>query len=345
MKVTGPAIRLAIFGLAGALMLVLLYLTLGQIQLGPSNHYSVLMHDVSGLSSGDLVRVAGVQVGQVDGLHLVGSGDGANPDSNEVRVDFHVADTQHLTDQTQVLVRYENLLGDRYLELAQGGEGGTPLPDGATIPADRATPALDLDVLLNGFHPLFEGLQPDQVNELATNLIQTLQGQGGTVQSLLAQTASLTNGLADDSSTITSLITHLDRLLGHVNSRDAQLRQTITQFRTLVTGLAKDRDPITTSVVSINAMAARLSSLFTQVRGPFHSTTIAVSDLARLLNTNTATLNKVLAQLPRAYQLLDRVGSHGSFFNFYLCSVQIKTGSAAHPIETPVVRSQVSRCN
>lgn len=341
MKVTGPAIRLAIFGLAGAVMLVLLYLTLGQVQLGPSNHYSVLMTDVSGLKSGDLVRVAGVQVGQVDGLQVVGS----SGDANEVKVDFHVADSQQLTDRTQVLVRYENLLGDRYLELAQDGPGGTPLAAGATIPATRATPALDLDTLLNGFHPLFRGLQPAQVNELATNLIQTLQGQGGTVQSLLAQTASLTNGLADDSSTITSLITNLDSLLGHVNARDSQLRQTITQFRALVSGLAKDRDPISTSVVSINRMAARLTGLFAQVRGPFHSTTIAVGDLAHLLNTNTAMLNKVLAELPRAYQLLDRVGSHGSFFNFYLCSVQIKAGTAAHPITTPVVRSQVSRCN
>lgn len=344
MKITGPAIRLAIFCLSGAVVLVLLYLTLGQIQLGPSNHYSVLMRDVSGLKSGDLVRVAGVQVGQVDGLEVASSSDGG-ADANEVKVDFHVADSQHLTDNTLVLVRYENLLGDRYLELQQGSAGGSPLPDGATIPVDRATPALDLDVLLNGFHPLFQGLQPAQVNELATNLIQTLQGQGGTVQSLLAQTASLTNGLADDSSTITSLITNLDSLLGHVNSRDTQLRQTITQFRTLVSGLAKDRDPITTSVVSINKMAARLTDLFTQVRGPFHSTTIAVSDLARLLNTNTATLNRVLSELPRAYQLIDRVGSHGSFFNFYLCSVQIQTGSAAHPIQTPVVRSQSQRCN
>lgn len=344
MKITGPAIRLAIFCLSGAIVLVLLYLTLGQIQLGPSNHYSVLMRDVSGLKSGDLVRVAGVQVGQVDGLEVASSSDGG-ADANEVKVDFHVADSQHLTDHTLVLVRYENLLGDRYLELQQGSAGGSPLPDGATIPVDRATPALDLDVLLNGFHPLFQGLQPAQVNELATNLIQTLQGQGGTVQSLLAQTASLTNGLADDSSTITSLITNLDSLLGHVNSRDTQLRQTITQFRTLVSGLAKDRDPITTSVVSINTMAARLTDLFTQVRGPFHSTTIAVSDLARLLNTNTATLNRVLSELPRAYQLIDRVGSHGSFFNFYLCAVQIQTGSAAHPIQTPVVRSQSQRCN
>jgi phospholipid/cholesterol/gamma-HCH transport system substrate-binding protein len=332
------AIRLAIFGLVGALTAGLLYLTLGEIRLGPANSFEVEMEDVSGLEAGDVVRVAGVRVGQVDGLDMV--------DDNVVRVSFHVEEDQELTDRTQVLVRYENLLGDRYLELQQPPGTGSPLEPGATIPASRTTPALDLDVLLNGFRPLFRGLQPDQVNELATNLIATLQGRGGTVESLLQQTGALTNGLADDSKAISSLIDNLNVLLGSLDSRDAQLRQTIGQFRRLVTGLAEDRDPITTSVVAIDDMAAELTGLFTSARGPFKSTVIAVDQLARLLNTNTATLNKVLDSLPAAYQVLDRVASHGTFFNFYLCAAQVMiSGPNGEPIRTPVVRSQVERCN
>jgi phospholipid/cholesterol/gamma-HCH transport system substrate-binding protein len=337
-KIRGEAVRLTIFGVVGVLTAGLLYLTLGEIRLGPSDGYRVEMTDVTGLQEGDLVRVAGVRVGQVDGLEVV--------EDNKVLVSFHVESEQPLTDRTQVLVRYENLLGDRYLELRQPPRVGEELDPGETIPASRATPALDLDVLLNGFRPLFRGLQPDQVNELATNLISTLQGRGGTVQSLLQRTSSLTNGLADDSEAITSLIDNLNVLLGSLDSRDAQLRQTITQFRRLVTGLAEDRDPITTSVVAINAMAGELTDLFSRVRGPFKSTVIAVDQLARLLNTNTKTLNEVLDSLPAAYQTLDRIGSHGTFFNFYLCSVQIKiSGPGGRPIRTPAVKSQVERCN
>jgi phospholipid/cholesterol/gamma-HCH transport system substrate-binding protein len=337
-KIRAEAIRLAVFAAVGLVVLGLMYLTFGQIRLGPANTYHALMADVSGLEAGDLVRVAGVRVGQVDSLDV--------KDGNEVEVTFHVDDAQALTNATEVLVRYENLLGDRYLELQQPPGEGTPLPPGATIPASRTTPALDLDVLLNGFRPLFRGLEPDQVNELASNLIATLQGRGGTVQSLLTETSSLTNGLADDSKVITSLIDNLDELLGSLDERDTELRQTIGQFRRLVSGLAEDRDPITTSIVGINRMAEQLSSLFADARGPFHSTVIAVDELARLLNTNTETLTKVLHQLPAAYQVLDRVGSHGSFFDFYLCSAQVMiSGPGGQPIKTPVVRSQVERCN
>lgn len=338
MNVRGDAIRLTIFGVAGLLIAGLLYLTLGEIRLGPSGSYRVEMTDVTGLEEGDVVRVAGVRVGQVDGLDVI--------EDNNVLVSFHVESDQVLTDKTQVLVRYENLLGDRYLELQQAPGAGSALEPGSTIPASRATPALDLDVLLNGFRPLFRGLQPDQVNELATNLISTLQGRGGTVQSLLEQTGSLTNGLADDSEAISALIDNLNVLLGSLDSRDAQLRQTIGEFRRLVTGLAEDRDPITRSVVAINSMASELTGLFASARGPFKSTVIAVDQLARLLNTNTKTLNRVLDSLPDAYQTLDRVGSHGTFFNFYLCAVQVVTsGPNGTRIETPMVRSQVERCN
>lgn len=338
MKVRGDAIRLTIFGVVGALTAGLLYLTLGEIRLGPSDDYRVEMSDVTGLEEGDVVRVAGVRVGQVDGLEVI--------DDNVVLVSFHVETDQPLTDRTQVLVRYENLLGDRYLELRQQPGQGSPLDPGATIPSERATPALDLDVLLNGFKPLFRGLRPAEVNELATNLISTLQGRGGTVESLLQRTASLTNGLADDSEAITSLIDNMNVLLGSLDSRDAQLRQTITQFKRLVTGLAEDRDPITTSIVAINSMASELTDLFSRARGPFKSTVLAVDRLARLLNTNTKTLNDVLDSLPAAYQTLDRIASHGTFFNFYLCTVQIKiSGPGGRPITTPAVKSQVERCN
>lgn len=338
MNIRADAIRLAVFATVGALILVLLYLTLGETRLGPTKDYRVVMTDVSGLEAGDVVRVAGVRVGQVDGLS-VGEG-------NRVEVSFHVDEDQVLTDATEVLVRYENLLGDRYLELQQAPDQGTPIAAGATIPVDRTTPALDLDVLLNGFRPLFRGLEPAEVNELASNLIATLQGKGGTVESLLTRTASLTNGLADDSKAITTLIDNLDVLLGSLDSRDLQLRQTIGRFRALVSGLAKDKDPIAESVTSINRMAAALADLFHDGRKPFKETVIAVKDLAELLNTNTETLNKVLASLPGAYQVLDRIASHGNTFNFYLCSVQVAiSGPNGKQIRTPVVRSQAERCN
>jgi len=336
-RVRAEAIKLTIFVVVGAIVAVLLYLTLGRVTLGPSTSYRAILTDVSGLESGDVVRVAGVRVGQVDDVSVVSG--------NNIEIGFHVRSEQTLTDQTQAIVRYENLLGDRYLDLSQPPGVGAPLAEGAVIPKGRTQPALDLDVLLNGFRPLFQGLTPDQINELATNVIDTLQGNGGSINSLLAQTASLTNGLADDDKAIGSLIDNLDLLLGSLDSRDAQLRTTITQMRSLVSGLAADRDPIGASLASISRLTGSLSSLLYDARAPFSQLIGAASQVADVLNRNSARINKTLKALPDAYKTISRVGSHGAFFNFYLCGVQVVVSTPNGPeIKSPMVASKSARC-
>ena len=51
--------------------------------------------------------------------------------------------------------------------------------------------------MIGGFRPLFRALDPDQVNALTGQLIAAFQGQGATINSFLAQTAAVTNTLAD----------------------------------------------------------------------------------------------------------------------------------------------------
>lgn len=337
MRIRSEATKLLAFVVFGLTTALLLYLTLAQSTVGATHAYSAVMTNVSGLESGDVVKVAGVRVGQVDGLHVL--------KGNRIKIDFHVSDAQQLSDHTHVTVRYENLLGNRYLELSQPPGVGKALPIGSTIPPSRTTPALDLDVLLNGFRPLFQGLQPQQVNELATGLVNTLQGRGGTVQALLANTASLTNGLADRDKAIGSVLTNLDVLLSSLDAHDTQLRNSIVQLRTLVSGLAADRDPIGGALGDISRLAGVLSTLFAQIGSPLASSLAALEGVSATLNRNSARVDKTLDLLPDAYNRLDRVASHGSFFNFYLCSVQVLVGSESNPITSPKIQSPEARCN
>jgi len=336
-RIRAEATKLLIFAVLGLVVAGFLYLTLAQATLGPTSSYRAVMTDISGLEKGDVVRVAGVRVGQVDGLS-VGAG-------NQVTVDFHVKDDQRLSDKTHVLVRYENLLGDRYLELSQPPNTGTPLRAGSTIPSSRTAPALDLDVLLNGFRPLFQGLAPDQINELASGIVSTLQGRGGTIESLLAKTASLTNGLADRDEAIGSMLTNLDVVLSSLDAHDTQLSTAVGQMRRLVSGLAADRDPIGAALGDISELTDTLGDLFADVRTPLARTLVELTGVSRTLNDNSARVNKTLSLLPDVYNRLDRLASHGSFFNFYLCSVQILVGPEEDPISTPRIQSPVRRCN
>ena len=333
MSVRSEAIKVAIFMVVGLLFGALLWITLGRSTVGVgTTGYAAEFTDVSGLRSGDVVRVAGVRVGQVTDVAMTPSG--------RVRVGFDVEDDQPVLGGSRLIVRYENLIGDRFLELADGPGATMPQPSDQVIPADRTVPALDLDVLLNGFKPLFTGLQPDQVNQLATSIVNTLQGRGGTVESLLRHTASLSGTLADRDEAIGQVITNLNTVLGTVDSRDSELSIAIDQLQQLVSGLADDRDTIGSAVTEINGFAGDLAGLLGDARPPLQGTVAELGRTAAVLDDNRDSLNAVLAQIPKAYESLTRVGTYGTFFNFYLCSVQVKvTGPDGQPITSPVFGS------
>ena len=169
------------FGIFAAVMLALtgcLFLIFGQYRAGTTVTYSAVFTDVSTLTAGETVRFAGVRVGTVERVAL-------RPDKTVV-VTFDVDRDLVLTRGTHASIRYLNLVGDRFLELVDGAGSTAILPGGSQIPEGSTAPALDLDLLLGGLKPVIQGLNPQDVNALSASLIQIVQGQGGTIDSLLA---------------------------------------------------------------------------------------------------------------------------------------------------------------
>ncbi len=197
------------------------------------------------LEKGDDVRVAGVSVGEVKKVE--------HYERSEALVTFRVQSDVPLTTASRAEIRFLNLVGDRYLALEQGGDQtAKPLADGGTLPIDQTKPALDLTVLFNGFQPLFQALNPKQVNDLSMNLVQVLQGEGGTVQGLLQKTASLTNTLADRDELIGRVVTNLSETLTTVDSRHQQLNDLVVGLKDWMTDLARDRSTIGSSLQNIS---------------------------------------------------------------------------------------------
>ena len=84
-------------------------------------------------------------------------------------------------------------------------------------------------MLFNGFKPLFQALSPADINQLSYEIVQVFQGEGGTLEGLLAHTASVTSTLADRDQVIGDLIDNLNEVLDHVGDRDDQLSDLISR--------------------------------------------------------------------------------------------------------------------
>ena len=235
-SITAPLVKFLIFVLVTVLATGVLVLTIANQDLRSSQSYTARFTDVTALNEGDDVRIAGVKVGEVESIRVV--------DRRLAEVRFNVAD-RRLPASVTATIKYRNLVGQRYIALDQGpGDPSKFLPPGGTIPLQRTKPALDLTVLLGGFKPLFQALSPTDVNKLSYEIIQVLQGEGGTVESLLAHTASLTSTIASRDQVIGQVINNLNGVLGTVNARDQQLSGLIGQLRQVVSGLSADRGAI-----------------------------------------------------------------------------------------------------
>jgi phospholipid/cholesterol/gamma-HCH transport system substrate-binding protein len=295
--------------------------------------------DVSRLKPGNTVRIAGIRVGTVNGVSL--------RDDRKVVVTFDADKSIALTTGTRAEVRYLNLVGDRYLELADGPGSTRILPPGSQIPVDRTAGALDLDLLLGGLKPVIQGLNAQDVNALSESLVEILQGQGGTLESLFAKTSSFSNALADNSEVIQQLIDNLNTTVATLSQNGDQFSGTLDRLQKLVSGLSKDRDPIGDAIVSLNNGTASIADLLTNVRPPLAGTIDQLNRVAPLLDDGKDLIGAHLAKLPADFRKLVRLGSYGAWYNYYLCGIIGRATTldpSSRPVYFPWIMQTSGRC-
>src|ERR1700761_1226601 len=125
-KMSAIVVRVALFTVICLVFTFALIAVFGQVRFEDRTGYQAVFTNISGLKSGNFVRIAGVEVGKVGDLSLHRDG--------TVPVGFAVDTGGRLTEGAKTGVRYENLIGDRYLALDEGPGPPRRLPPGATIP-------------------------------------------------------------------------------------------------------------------------------------------------------------------------------------------------------------------
>jgi phospholipid/cholesterol/gamma-HCH transport system substrate-binding protein len=336
--VAGPLTKLIIFMVITVLATSLLALTIANVDLRSASDYSARFSDVTSLNVGDDVRIAGVRVGSVESIQVV--------DRRQAQVSFSLDGQPKLPASVTATIKYRNLVGQRYIALEPGaGDPNAVLAPGGSIPLDHTKPALDLTVLFNGFKPLFQALSPDDVNKLSYEIIQVLQGEGGTIDSLLVHTASLTSTIADKDKVIGQVIDNLNSVLTTVNAHGDQLSTLITQLQQLVSGFAAERKPIGDSISALGDLADSTAGLLQQGRAPLKDDIAQLGTLSKNLGDNDL-LNQFLQTLPGKVETITRTATYGSWFNFFLCSASgtIAVPPIISPVTLPVEPVTQARC-
>jgi phospholipid/cholesterol/gamma-HCH transport system substrate-binding protein len=330
-------IKFTAFAAVMVLVLVFVFFIFGQYRTGSTAAYSAEFADVSRLQAGDSVRVAGIRVGTVDKVVL-------RPDGKVV-VGFNVDRSVALTEGSRAAVRYLNLVGARYLELVDGAGSTRVLSPGSQIPLRQTAPALDLDLLLRGLKPVVAGLNPQDVNALSASLLEVLQGQGGTLQSLLSRTSSFTASLADNRQAVEQVIDNLNTVLKTLGDKGDRFSAAIDGLERLTTGLAADRDPIGAAIGSLDRGTASLAELLGNARSPLAGTINQLNRLAPVLVAGKDGLDATLGRAPENYRKLDRIQSYGAFINVYFCGISFRISDLqGRTVVAPWIKQTTGRC-
>ena len=321
-------IKLTAFAVAAILATMLIWSTLNNAVNGSTNSYTADFTDVTGLHDKDDVRIAGVKVGRIEDIRLV---------DNHASVTFTVLTSQPIFENTRALIRYQNLIGQRYLALVPGTGATKPLPDGARIPQDRTEPSFDLSALLNGFEPLFSLLEPNDINKLSDTIIQVLQGSGPAMNTLLTQTAELTTKFASRDEVIGQVLDNLTIVLGHLATKGDQFHDLIVQTQGLVNGLTRNADPIVGAMESIHRVAGNVSGLIEDIRPAVKTDLAKLNQVAGLFLSQGPLVAGTLQELPNFLGSLARVTQSGSWLNLYACEIDLGLGGFPSGVLPPLL--------
>ncbi|GGC76842.1 MCE family protein [Hoyosella rhizosphaerae] len=314
-----PLIKLALFAIITISAVAVLAVAIANYIPTSGHTYKARFTDVTSLEKGDEIRIAGVRIGKVTDIKLA--------DRDQAEVEFQIRDGLELPSDVNAAIRYRHLAGQRYVLLSRGsGTEAGNLEPGSTIPLDRTTPAVNLTVMFNGFRPLFQTLQPEDVNRLADQIIQIFQGESATITQLVANVGTLTNAIADKDEVIGEVVNNLNSVLERVNEHDDDIREMVSSLDILVSGLADDRDTVGSAVQSLSVLTQELTELLEPTRPSIQGTISGVEQLAGNLNANSATVERTIQNLPVKLERIGKTASLGSWFSMYLCGLDIIVG-------------------
>lgn len=329
MKFRGPLIGLSLFLVISTVLTWLVYVSLRRDVSGTTVAYSAVFTDVYGLRESDDVRMAGVRVGRVESIELVGT---------KAKVSFIVQNDQHIYGNTIASVTYQNLVGQRYLGLALGPKGSRHvLPPGSVIPTERTDPSFDVTALLNGYEPLFSLFSPRDADNLTNAVLKSLQGDTPSLATLISQTSTLTETFAGRDNELDGVITHLDTMLHSVAAQNDNLDSALTHAGDMVAQLDRRRPEL---VSSTGALAKALNHLST-------SATDVYPSAREFIDRHPGATRHILDvepqvaffgdNVPIMMKGITRLGNQGAYGNGYICDINFLSFFPGLNIVVPII--------
>ncbi|TDP31449.1 MCE family protein [Nocardia ignorata] len=287
--------KLAVSVVVIAVLLAAIAQTVQRPVSGGTKQFSSEFVDANGLKSGDDVRMNGVRIGKVLSISL---------EDGRAIVTFMVERDRHLYENTVLAIRYQSLVGQRYVDVQQSSPVTAELAAGSRIGASRTIPSFDITALFNGLEPVLSELSPAAVNKFATNMIAAIEGDGSGIGSVLDSIQTLSSYTMDRQAVITALVANLKKISDHLGGRSSHLVQLVSELSVVVSTLRSKVDGIVEFALMAPDVIAPLNSLLDAI-GLTPGSNPDADTLLRTIFPDPQQAVEVLRKLPAMLQTLN----------------------------------------
>ncbi len=226
-------------------------------------HYFGQFTDSGGINTGDKVRIAGVDVGKVEGLKI---------DGDHILVQFN-AGTATFGTESRIAVKTDTILGKKVLELE--ARGNQPLRPGATLPIGQSTTPYQIYDAFFDVTKAAQGWDIDTVKQSLHVLSQTIDQTYPHLSPALEGVEKFSDTIGKRDEQVKHLLAQANQVAGIIGNRSEQIDRLLVNTKTLLAAFNERGQ-------AINALLGNIAAFSEQVKG--------------LINDNP-NLNHVLEQL------------------------------------------------
>jgi phospholipid/cholesterol/gamma-HCH transport system substrate-binding protein len=289
--------------------------------IGGGDTYYASFSEAGGLKANDEVRIAGVRVGKVEKVELVGS---------HVRVTFRVDGDADFGDQTAAAIKVKTLLGAMFLALQPAGSG--QMDEGGEIPVERTSSPYDVVEAFSGLAETSEQIDTDQFAQALTTLADLTRNTPEEFRQALDGVSRLSANVAEKDAQINELLGNLERVSKVLDARDQDIIGLMKDSDVLFRALVARRDAVHRLLVSTSTLSRELTTLVQQSREDLKPALDHLENVVAVLNKNEDNIDNSLRLMAPFYRVFANTLGTGPWFDTYIQNIppvpQVGAGGA-----------------
>ena len=272
--------------------------------IGGGDTYYANFSEAGGLKPNDEVRIAGVRVGKVKDIELVG---------DHVRVTFQVATSSQFGSETGADIKVKTILGSMYLALVPAGSG--QLQEGGTIPVSRTHSPYDVVQVFQGLASRSERINTKQLADALDTMAALTRNTPADFRAALRGVSALSANVAARDAELNTLLQNLKKVSSVLGDRSQDIITLMDKGDVLFRALVARRQAVHNLLVATSNLSRQLTGLVQDTRADLKPALDNLERVVDLLNANQENLDQSLRLMAPFYRVFANTLGNGPWFD------------------------------